>query len=424
MSNELNNAEEQLLQERPKEESAAQAGARLLNEEQPICFVPTPEELAVLVSYWVKDAIRVKYFIFWGQCYGGCEIREISFDWERVNEIAKVLGNEATDRAVEGAYLRAAQDYNRNDWIVFCYGTHQEKKGYQKIGGQGLDDFDAGVADRLASQVLERVFREGTAEQQMCLLETELRRYSTKLRAIKDRSGHLIQIFGIYFPAELKRLVLGVGVEDADSKWGFNTLTLEQGKAILAALDETARNGEGALKELVAEPEYFVNALGLDCLAVERDRRIRFSILPFKTATLANSFVVILPVVHYLNADPVSGRYEMNADGTAPPVEWEIRYLGLSGADVNDIEDLVDEDQTPFDVDIVMSTEGLYRTCKKARWKMNPERAAEVEKAAIEASNVFETKLLGKRGVTVVDDFRGVVPRRQKTKPSASFLND
>src|ERR1017187_2817414 len=69
------------------------------------------------------------------------------------------------------------------------------------------------------------------------------------------------------------------------------------------ALDETAQRGEGVLKELVAEPEHFVNALGLDCLAVERAKGVRFSILPFKTATLANSCVAIVPVVHYLRSE-------------------------------------------------------------------------------------------------------------------------
>jgi len=424
MSNEV---KERLLLPRSRQESAAQAAARLLDE-QPNCFAPTPEELSVLASYWVRDAIRVEYFVFWGQCYGGCEIREMNFDWKRVSEIAAVLGVEATRTVVEDAYQEAAQDYDRNDWIVFRYGTHEEKNAYQEMGGQCLEEFDAGVADRLASQVMERAFCEVPEKLQMSILKTELKRYSTKLHGLKSGPRNIIELFDIDFPSEVKLLVLSIGVEDPqpNPRWNtfFKTLTLEQGKAILAALDEIARKGEDALKELVAEPTYFVNTLGLKCLTVEGDERVRFSILPFKTATLANSFVVILPVVHYLNADPVTGRYEKNADGSGPPVEWEIRYLGLSSANVNEIADLVDQDQTPFDMDFLISSDGLYRASKKARWKLNPELAAEVEKAAIEASNVFEAKLFEKPGVTIFDDFRGVDPQHSKTKPSASVLSD
>jgi hypothetical protein len=51
---------------------------------------------------------------------------------------------------------------------------------------------------------------------------------------------------------------------------------------------------------------------------------------------------------------------------------------------------------------------------KKARWKISPEFAAEVERAAIEATNAFEAKLFEKSGVTIFDDFRGVDPEHWK----------
>ena len=191
----------------------------------------------------------------------------------------------------------------------------------------------------------------------------------------------------------------------------------------MAALDETARKGESALKELVAESEHFVNALGLDCLTVERAKQVRFSILPFKTATLANSCVVILPVIHYMNADPVTGRYDKNADGSLPPVEWEIRYLGLSRSNVSEIQGLVGQDETPFNVDFVTFGRQFHRINRKARWKLNPELAAEVEKAAVAASNVFEAKLFGKPGVTILEDFRGLDPEHWKIMEIAAFLN-
>jgi len=173
----------------------------VVTSEQPTGFVPTPDELAVLVKHWVNQAINNEYFIFWGQCVGSSDVLRINFDWERINEIGKMLGDELTHTAVEEAFLQASQDFNRNHWIVFHYGTEGEINAYREMGGQCLDKFPDGVADRLASQVAERVFREEPEERQMSLIKTELKRYSTKLRAVKDRSGHLIQMFGIYFPA-------------------------------------------------------------------------------------------------------------------------------------------------------------------------------------------------------------------------------
>ena len=405
-----------------------------LSAEQPICFVPNPDELAVLVRHWVNKAIDDEYFIFWGQCFGSSDLRRIDLDWKRVNEIAEVLGDEVTRTAVEEAFQRAAQDFDRNHWIVFRYGTSEEGEAYRQTGGQCFEEFPDGVAERLASQVVERVFREGPAEQQMSLLKTELKRYSIKLHRLKSGPRHVIEIFGIDFPSEVKPLVLSIGIDDPEPSpqcnTFFKTLTLEQGKAILAALDETAQRGEGVLKELVAEPEHFVNALGLDCLAVERAKGVRFSILPFKTATLANSCVAIVPVVHYLNADPVTGRYDKSADGSLPPAKWEIRYLGLSRANVSDIENLLGQDLTPFNVDFVMSSSGppsgvhFSRINKTARWKLSPQLIAAVEKAAIEASNVFETKIVGKPGVTIFEDFRGVDPEHWKIMEIVAFLNE
>jgi len=230
--------------------------AKVTNNDNCNRFVPTPDELAVLAKHWVNEAINDEYFIFWGQCFGLSDLDQIEFDWARVNEIEKMLGHEATRTAIEEAYSKAALDYDRNHWIVFRYGTREEQVAYQEVVRQCVENCQDGLADRLASRVVERVFREGTAEQQTSLRKEELKRYSTKLHDLNSGRRHIIEIFGIRFPAEVKRLVLSIAIEDPEPKprgnTFFKTLTLEQGKLILAALDETARKGEGALKELVS----------------------------------------------------------------------------------------------------------------------------------------------------------------------------
>ncbi|HKN16550.1 MAG TPA: hypothetical protein VJX47_06390 [Candidatus Sulfotelmatobacter sp.] len=154
--------------------------------QQPIGFVPTLDELVVLAKHWVNEAIDDEYFIFWGQCYGLSDVDQIGFDWARVREIEKMLGHEATRTAIEEAYSKAAQDYDRNHWIVFRYGTAEERAAYQKMGGQCLKEFEDGLAERLVSQVMKRVLSEGTAEQQTSLLKEEVKRQSITLHRVRS----------------------------------------------------------------------------------------------------------------------------------------------------------------------------------------------------------------------------------------------
>jgi hypothetical protein len=92
-------------------------------------FVPTQDELIHLVKYWATKAIHDRYFIFWGQCFGNSDLRCIDFDWQRVDEIAQLLGEEETDKAVKKAYEDIAHEFERDDWIVFRYGTaHSHKR--------------------------------------------------------------------------------------------------------------------------------------------------------------------------------------------------------------------------------------------------------------------------------------------------------
>jgi hypothetical protein len=274
---------------------------------EPTVFVPTTEELTALVKHWVNRAIEDEYFIFWGQCFGNSDLRRIDRDWNRVNEIAKVIGEQATDSAVEEALLSASQDFNRNHWIVFWYGNTEEKNVYQNEGGQALDGFEDGAASNLASKVVERVFREGSTKQQMMLLKEELKRYSVRLNRLKSGPHNIIKLFEIDFPMEVKRLVLAIGVEDPDPVSERNTffkaVSLEQGKAILSALDLVAARGENVLEELVADPGHLMKSAGLDRLAARMSKNVRFSILPFKSALLCASGTVVVPVVHYLSAE-------------------------------------------------------------------------------------------------------------------------
>jgi hypothetical protein len=225
-----------------------------MNTEQISRFVPTHDELFQLAKHWVKKAIGDEWFIFCGQCFGSSDLRSIDADWERVAEIEAILGRERTELAVEEAYREESQVGVRSSWIVFRYGTSGEKAAYQELGGQFFDEFDGGVAELLASRVVKRVFRDGVPKQQESLLKEELTRYATKLRSFRKSGCGVIEVFGIYFPPEIKPLVLSVVADDPEHPQDnafSGTLTIEQGKAFLAVLETASEKGEDALKALV-----------------------------------------------------------------------------------------------------------------------------------------------------------------------------
>jgi hypothetical protein len=219
-------------------------------------FVPRQDELMALVKHWVKRAIEDEYFIFWGQCFGSSDFRRIDFYWHRVNEIARILGDAETDRAVAKAYEEMSQGFgpDRGHWIVFRYGTREERTAFQDQGGQFLEDFEPGVAEEVARKTVQRVFRDGAPKQQQALMKDLLVRYARKLQSYKPDGGHFFEIFGIWFPNELRSLILSTGAEDPDPQPNgfFGAISLERGKAFLAKLDEIAKEGDGALKALVA----------------------------------------------------------------------------------------------------------------------------------------------------------------------------
>ena len=94
-------------------------------------------------------------------------------------------------------------------------------------------------------------------------------------------------------------------------------------------------------------------------------------------------------VVHYTNADATTGKYEKNANGEFPPVEFEIGFVRLSQFNMRQIKKLPDEDSNPFKIDIVMThADGrafgyeFNRKSNVPRWTLDPQVAAAVKSAA------------------------------------------
>ena len=173
---------------------------------------------------------------------------------------------------------------------------------------------------------------------------------------------------------------------------------------------------------------------GLNRIRPDKDKVVRFALLPFLSPKSAKShFVdskdkkgtyrcapvksedeipyccqklddegaqhVVALALHYTNADPKTGTYEK---GT--PIDWEIGYVDLSRSNYRSVSGLAPEDSSVYDIDIVMSkkTSGIgydfVAKSLKAKWKLNPELAAEVEAVAQKFVKDGGKKLISKLG--------------------------
>jgi hypothetical protein len=166
---------------------------------------------------------------------------------------------------------------------------------------------------------------------------------------------------------------------------------------------------------VVEADNVLMQSLGVEPLLPAPGVAARFSILPFQVAITKDPHRVVLPVLHYTNADQVSGKYQKGADGSVPPIACQVRYLCLSPSEVKQIKRLPDNDQTPHDIDIVMQHAGdrafgreFYRVSNSARWTKNPELVKAVELEAIKMSTALAAKVTNRTGITILADFRAV----------------
>ncbi len=160
----------------------------------------------------------------------------------------------------------------------------------------------------------------------------------------------------------------------------------------------------------VARITALMKSLNLEYPVAEEGKAVRLAILPFKCILVSDPPCLVLPIFHYVNAD-ADGHYRIEHDGSLPPIEWEIRHLGLSPLEIKNMLRLPDPQQSAYDIDLVMSRlvasdeRTFHRASNKSRWKLNPELVIEVEKAGLDSSNSFVAKIRGKADATIFEDF-------------------
>lgn len=111
---------------------------------------------------------------------------------------------------------------------------------------------------------------------------------------------------------------------------------------------------------------------GLCCIALDKD----------------GETTIVALAVRYLNANS-EGKYIKGADGSVPPIEWEIQFVRLSQFNMKQIKKLAPEDSDVFHIDIIMSMaegrafgyEFTAPTAGTARWLKNPQLIEEIKHA-------------------------------------------
>ncbi|HEX4785156.1 MAG TPA: hypothetical protein VH350_12485 [Candidatus Sulfotelmatobacter sp.] len=165
--------------------------------------------------------------------------------------------------------------------------------------------------------------------------------------------------------------------------------------------------------QVIEADKTLIRKFGLEPLPIEPTKSLRISILSLKAASISDDPQrIILPVLHYVNADPNSGKYAKQDDDSATHVEWTIRYLCLRPIDIARIRILPDEGQTPEDIDLIVTPAladgfgyNLSRISKQARWRLDPEIASQVHREAAKIGTEFVAKFASVPGVSMVDDF-------------------
>jgi hypothetical protein len=179
----------------------------------------------------------------------------------------------------------------------------------------------------------------------------------------------------------------------------------------------------GRMEQVVAD-------LGLKSIRPLPGKAVRFAILPGKAAVIRKSSWIVMPVLHYLNADPSNGNYAKRADGSMPPIEYELAYLAVSPSELKEISRLQNEASSQYGSDMVFVPNGefgrreFYRVSNIVRWTQDRAIAKRVQETANKASSEFAAKCTSRSDMKIVADLPAAYPKGKNPVSSAVPVNN
>lgn len=197
-----------------------------------------------------------------------------------------------------------------------------------------------------------------------------------------------------------ERLAAGTVEEDTArlTRWNKETRSVE---LVLGTLDYASK-----MEQLIAD-------LGLNPIRCSDGKIARFAVLPGRIALMGTRFIV--PAVHYLNAEPSTGKYVKRTDGSMPAIECEIGYLALSHSELGEIKNLKEPELSLYGIDIVMSASGpefgreFRRVCNRARWTLDPATEKQVRAQITESPHELDTQCAERSDIELFADLESAL---------------
>ncbi len=131
-------------------------------------FVPTRQELSVLVKYWTIKIIDYDFFVFCYEQTSSSDSRRKAFASRRIARIEAFIGADAVERAVNDAYEEYGQTTNSEAWRIFLHGTDEEFRAFRAESIAMQDAMAREHEDRFYANILKFLagephdLREGT----------------------------------------------------------------------------------------------------------------------------------------------------------------------------------------------------------------------------------------------------------------------
>lgn len=195
---------------------------------------------------------------------------------------------------------------------------------------------------------------------------------------------------------------LAVGSVEHDTarltRWNNETGSVE---LVIGTLDYA-----GKMEEVIAD-------LGLNPIRCSHGKVARFAVLPGRIAIMGTTFIV--PAVHYLNAEPSTGKYVKQTDGSMPAIEYEIGYLALSHSELDEIKNLEEPELLLYGIDIVMSASApefgreFRRVCNRARWMLNPDTEKQVRAKITESPHELDSQCVERSDIELFADLESAL---------------
>jgi hypothetical protein len=118
-----------------------------------------------------------------------------------------------------------------------------------------------------------------------------------------------------------------------------------------------------------------------------------------------------------------------SADGSMPPIEYELAYLAVSPSELKEISKLQEEASSRYGSDMIFVPNGdfgrkLHRVSNIARWTQDPAIAKRIQEIAADAASEFAAKCASRSDIKMFADLPAAYPKGKNLVSSTVPMNN